>query len=92
MGEMPCLLVNYLYRRTRFPGSVTWHLNCHQLSDAVVTRSPGLVEHAGNANEARFIFAVPCSAKGKISLETQDEYEKLADERFLELYPGHQLA
>jgi hypothetical protein len=92
MDEQPCMLVIYLYRRDRIPGSIRWHMDSYKNADAPELRVPGFVEREGNADQLSLTFAVPCSANGEIDAETQGEYEDLADERFEQLRPGQELA
>ena len=92
MGEQPCMLVNYLYRRDPMPGSIRWHMNANQLLNAPVVRVPGFVEQEGSADQLSVVLAMPCSPSGEIVTETQNEYEDFADEYFSRVHPDQELA
>ncbi len=92
MNPQLCLLVNYLYRRERIPGSIRWHMNSYRMPGAPEVRVPGLVEQEGDADHFGITLAVPCLPDGQIEPETQGEYEDLADEHFSQLHPGQELA
>jgi len=92
MDQQPCVLVNYLYRRDRRPGSIRWHMNAYPMPSAPEVRVPGFVEQQGDADQLSIILAVPCLPSGVIESETQGEYEDLADEHFGRLRPAQELA
>jgi hypothetical protein len=92
MVQQPCVLVNYLYRRDCIPDSIRWHMNAYRMPGAPVVRVRGFVEQKGDADHLSIVLAVPCLPSGVIELETENEFEDLADEHFKHWRPDQELA
>lgn len=92
VNEAPCQIVNYLYLRVGIARSIEWQLDCcRYIIPEHVNHIAGYISDDQQDGRISIVFAVPCTSNGMIEDVIREEYEDLADAKFVSLHPEMQL-
>jgi len=92
MAETLITVLEFIYKKSRMPGSNLWILNNikSDVPPIIKNHEPFVYKTENKGDEFRFLISVPCDDLGQINKENGEKARNIAEKELLKAYPNAQ--